>query len=146
MKKLVMFSVVMILASTVAQAATMNVPFFRSAPTFATATNAWVGIKNTSANDQTITITYTAVNASGVPEDQVGTFPLGANAALEWEPVQTLQGENEGSVVPNMTIQGTAGTARCCGAVKIDGSDTLTGRYQEIDSTNNTRFGHALVG
>ena len=136
----------MILGTSLAQAATMNVPFFRDFPSGATATSAFIGIKNTSTNDQTITITYTAVNAAGNPEDQVGTFFLGANAALEWAPVQTLQGEAAGSVVPNQTIVGAGGTAKCCGAVRIDGSDTLTGRYQEIDSTNNSRFGHALVG
>ncbi len=138
----------MILGTGVAQAATLNVPFFRDAPTFTPATRAFVGLKNTSLSDQTITITYTAVNVDGDVVDQQETFFLGANAALSWEPVEDNPGlEGAGSVVPNMEIViNTDGDFSCCGAVRIDGSDTLAGRYQEIDDTAGAVFAHALVG
>lgn len=129
-----------------AEAITLSVPFFRDAPGFTPGSEAWIGLKNTSTSNQVVTITYTAQADTGIPSDQVETFPLLANTALSWRPVITDNAEeNEGSIVPNMTLEFSAGTISCCGSVKIEGSDTLSGRYKEFDTTNGGSFSHVLL-
>lgn len=143
MKKLAIFAVVMMIGASAALASTLNVPFFRDAPDLARGTRAFIGVKESSGADQTITIVYTALNISGDPVDQTVTFALGANQSVSWEPVEDGANEGTGQAVPNMTIEGPNGV-RFTGSVTITGSGALSARYVEIDETNKSAFGHAV--
>ena len=150
MKKIAIFAAIMVVGAGVALASTLSVPFFldnQSQNNGSVGVVGRIGVKEASGADQTITVIYTALNASGNPVDQTVTFALGANESLRWNPVQTNTTENAnnpGSLVPNVTIQGPdpqptfsngSGGANnvVTGSALIIGSGALSGSYSEID-------------
>ncbi len=145
MKKFAIFSAVMIIGAGIALAQTLTVPFYRDGATGARNTSAFIGIKNTTASDQVITIVYTSLDASGAPADMTVTYALGAFLAVQWQPVQDLQTEGVlGRAVPNNTIPGSVGgVPKLTGSLTIDGTG-LAGMYREIDFTNSGAFGHTI--
>lgn len=140
MKKFAIFSAVMIIGAGIALASTLTVPFYRDGDSGTRNTSAFIGIKNTTSSDQVLTIVYTSLNASGLPEDQTVTYGLGANLGVQWQPVQDLptEGPLAGQLVPNMTIGG-----KFFGAATITGIG-IHGMYREIDTTNSGAFGHTI--
>jgi len=147
MKKFAIFSVVMVIGAGAALATTLNVPFYRDS---AASPNigGFIGVKNTTTVDQTITIVYTSLNASSNPESMTVTFALNANTGVSWRPVEDLSAEGPlGRTVPNNTIVGPNGTdVSQVGSAAILGVG-LTGRYQQNNVNGNASisFAHALV-
>ena len=145
MKKFAIFSAVMIIGAGVALANTLTVPFYRDGDGGGRNTSAFIGIKNTTASDQVITIVYTSLDASGAPADMTVTYALGANLGVQWQPVQDLGSEGPlGRAVPNNTIPGSpGGVSRIVGSLTVTGVD-IAGMYREIDFTNSGAFGHTI--
>ena len=150
MKKIAIFAAIMVVGAGVALASTLSVPFFLDNQSQNNATNGVVGrigVKEAGGVDQTVTVIYTALNASGVPTDQTVTYPLGANQAFRWNPVQSnsAEGSGPGSVVPNMTIPGPNATPNTVGGATIIGSAALEGQYSEIDLSRGAVSSHVLL-
>ena len=92
MKKIAIFAAIMVVGAGVALASTLNVPFFLDNQSQNNATSGVVGrigVKEAGGVDQTVTVIYTALNASGNPTNQTVTYFLGANQAFRWNPVQS---------------------------------------------------------
>ena len=106
----------MVIVAGVALAQTLTVPFFRDGATGARTTSAFIGIKDSSGNNQVITIVYSALDASGDPATETVTCALGANLGVQWQPVQDEDTEGPSQAVLNMAIGG-----------KIAGSATISG-------------------
>lgn len=146
MKKFAIFSAVMIIGAGIALANTLSVPFYRDGATPVRDTSAFIGIKNTTSNDQTITIVYTSLNASGNPQDLTVTYALGAFLGVQWRPIADVPNEGPlGQAVPNNTIPGSSGGGppRIVGSASISGAG-LSGMYRESDATNGNAFGHTI--
>ena len=141
MKKIAIFAAVMVIGAGVALASTLNVPFFLDNRTSVNLNDGIVGrigIKSGSNSPQTITVVYTALNASDQPVDQTVTFALGANQQVRWTPVQVNTDLNPGdSRVPNMTIPRIAGSAKIVGTA-------ISGTYSEIDMNRGAVSMHVL--
>lgn len=149
MKKIAIFAAIMVVGAGVALASTLNVPFFldnQSNNAGTTGVVGRIGIKEAGGVNQTVTVIYTALNASGNPTDQTVTFALGANQSIRWNPVQSNTTETSpgGSDVPNMTIAGPSGNRTAGSAVVIGGAD-LSGVYNEIDLSRGAVSSHVLI-
>lgn len=147
MKKIAIFFVVVMICSFVAEAATLTVPFFRN-PIGGT-TRGVIGIKNTSQNDQVVTLTYSSQTSDGAVSQPFVTFELLANAAIAWRPIEDVTQENVGQAIPNMTIEFVLGSGNvsCCGSALIEGGESLAGLYTEFyDNTTSGRvFAHVIL-
>lgn len=136
----------MVIGAGVAFASTLNVPFFND--NVNQNTNAFIGLKEASGLDQTITIVYTAIGFSGDPIDQTETFFLGANSQADFQPVQvSTAAENEFGVIPDMAIIGTNGKTKNTGSATLSGSSAISGRYLQVTGigTAQTRFSFVLL-
>jgi hypothetical protein len=150
MKKIAIFAAIMVVGAGVALASTLNVPFFLDNQSQNNATSGVVGrigVKEAGGVDQTVTVIYTALNASGAPTNQTVTYFLGANQAFRWNPVQSnsIEGSGPGSTVPNMTIPGPNSTPNTVGGAQIIGSAALSGSYSEIDLSRGAVSVHVLL-
>jgi hypothetical protein len=147
MKKFSIIAALMVVAAGAALANTLNVPFFLDTTTgTATGVSGFIGLKEASGTNQTVTVVYTALNNSGNPTNQVVTFALGASQALSWTPVQSTSIEGVGSIVPNMNaIPNAATPAPTTGSATIIGVGTLVGRYQQINYNRFTEFAHTIL-
>ncbi len=152
MKKFAIFSTVMIIGAGIALAqsrgvpTSLDIPFYRDGATPARDTSGFIGVKNTSSFDQTITIVYTSLNASGNPQDLAVTYALGAFLGVQWRPIADVANEGPlGQAVPNNTIPGSSGggAPRIVGSASIFGGN-LVGMYRESDATNGNAFGHTV--
>lgn len=150
MKKIAIFAAIMVVGAGVALASTLNVPFFldnQSNNAGTTGVVGRIGVKEAGGVNQTVTVIYTALNASGNPTDQIVTYALGANQAFRWNPVQNNSAEasGPGSGVPNMTIPSPNSTPGTVGAARIIGSAALSGNYSEIDLSRSSTSMHVLL-
>lgn len=145
MKKIAIFFVVMMIGSFVAEAATLNVPFFRN-PIGGTVRGA-IGLKNVSTTDAVITVTYSSQTSTGAVAQAPFTFSLLANASVAWRPIEDVPAENVGQAIPNMTIEfSSGGGVSCCGSAKIDSDQLIAGYYTEFYDDATTRaFAHVLL-
>jgi len=143
MKKIAIFAAIMVVGAGVALASTLSVPFFLDTTSNSSATSGTlgrIGIKEGSGSDQTITVIYTALDASSNPTDQTVTFALGMNQQIRWFPVQSNPNEVAGAAVPNMNIAG-----RTAGSAKVISAGPLTGQYSEVDLTRSSTSMHVLL-
>lgn len=146
MKKIAIFAAIMVVGSGVALATTLAVPFFtdnQSINSASTGIVGRIGVKEAAGVDQTLTVTYTALDASGSPTDQTVTFVLGANQSVRWNPVQS--NNTEGPVansIGNMNIAG-----RTVGAALVESSIAggIVGNYTEIDLGRSATSAHVLL-
>ena len=148
MKKLSILAALMVVAAGVAFASTLNVPFFKdTSSNGTTGVIGSIGLKETSGVARTVTVIYTALNTSGLPQTQQVTFAIGANEAFKWGPVQSRPQEASGSRVGNMTIVGGLGatTNNQFGSAEIISAGTLSGAYFEKDTSVLTEFAFALI-
>lgn len=148
MKKLSILAALMVVAAGVAFASTLNVPFFHDSSSNGTTGHiGQIGLKETSGAPQTITVIYTALNTSGLPQTQQVTFAIGANEAFKWGPATSRPQEQTGTRVGNMTIIGGVGatTNNTFGAAEIIGSGSLAGVYVERNMSNLTEYAFALL-
>jgi hypothetical protein len=153
MKKIAIFAAIMVVGAGVALGSTLSVPFYLDSQSNNKATTAQggnagrIGLKEGSGVDQTLTIIYTALNASDVPTDQTETFPIGANQQLRFNPVQSNTAETAGDVVPNVTITGSGGGTQTAGSAIIISSiaGSITGVYSEIDFARSATSAHVLL-
>lgn len=151
MKKFSILAAMMVVMAGVALASTLNVPFFLDTSTDnSTKVAGFIGVKNATNAPQTVTVIYTAVNASNVPTDQTVTFFLGAANAVSFTPRTNNPAEDTASAaVPNMTIvgPGTVTNVNVAGSAKIIGSSagSIVGRYREINFTRQSDYGHVLL-
>lgn len=146
MKKIAIFFVMMMVCAFVAEAATMNVPFFRN-PIGGT-TRGVIGIKNVSDTSAVITLTYSSETLTGAVSQPFVTFALGANAAIAWRPIEDVAQEGlKGQAIPNMTIEFSAGSPSCCGSALIESDQGMAGLYQEHYDlgTSSRAFAHVLI-
>ena len=144
MKKFAIFGVVMIIGAGVALASAISVPFYRDGTDAGFTSVAVVGVKDTTGVDQTITITYTSLNASTVLESMTVTYALGADVGVAWRPVFSGGSEGVGSLVGDNTIIGPSGSVDLVGSISIAGTG-LAGRYNQLNVEAGNAFGHALV-
>ena len=144
MKKYSVFAVVMLLGGSIALASTVTAPFFRSVQTGNDTSFGLLGIKNNEAFSVQIDGTYTALDASDAPTDQLFSFGLGANESVSWDPIlddASFEG-TAGAAVPNMTIP------RLTGSVALSSPGSISGRYTELkggEGNNISAFGHVLL-
>ncbi len=150
MKKIAIFAAIMVVGAGVALATTLAVPFFTDNQSINSATNGIVGrigIKEAAGVPQTLTVTYTALDSSGDPTDQIVTFALGANQSVRWNPVQSNNTEGTAAnSIGNMTISG--GTSnRTVGAALVESSIAggIVGNYTEIDLSRSATSAHVLL-
>lgn len=149
MKKFAIFAAVMVIGAGVALATTLTIPIFTD--TASNPPNAgiagFVTVKETANTDQVITVVYTALDQSGTPVDQTGTFFLGAKQQKIWQPVQATSLEGAGSTVPNMTIIGPSGNTNTTGSVAIQSSQAngIEGRYQQANYGRQTDLAHVAL-
>lgn len=146
MKKLSILAAMMVVIAGVALASTIDVPFFIDSTTNGTTgVSGIIGVKEVSGTDQTLTVIYTGLTASG-PINQTVTFALGANQGIRWQPVANLgASEGSGSLVPNMTLTGPNGSPQIGGGARILGTDELVGMYQQINFNRSSDMAHALL-
>lgn len=148
MKKFAIFTAVMVVCAGAALATNLSIPIFTDTSSNPPSSGiaGFITVKESAGVDQTLTVTYTALNESGVPTDQVGTFFLGANQQKIWQPVQSTGLEGAGSTVPNMTIVGSGGT-NTTGSVVISSSQAsgIEGRYQQANYNRQTDLAHVAL-
>jgi len=150
MKKLSIFAALMVVMAGVALASTLTVPFFFDNATSNTADEtSIIGVKESSGNNQTVTVIYTAINTSGNPQNQSVTFFLPANQSVAFTPVSANHPiENvQSAAVPNMTIVGPVGATsnNKGGSALIIGANTLTGRFHARNFTRGSDMSHVLL-
>ncbi len=149
MKKLSIFAAMMVVMAGVALASTLNVPFFLDTSTDnASKVAGFIGIKEASGANRTITVVYTAVNTSGNPTDQTVTFFLGASQSVSFTPRTTNPAEDAiAATVPNMTIVGPSGAtaANIAGSARIISAGALSGRYAQINFVRSSDMCHVLL-
>ena len=151
MKKIVILSVVMILGAGNALAITLSVPFYRDGDQNGVDTVGFIGVKNTTTFDQTLTVIYTSRfglttdTPSAVLKDLQVTFALRANTGVAWRPVQSTGSEGpEGNAVPNNTLVLDGTNVSVAGSAAIKGIG-LRGRYAETNPANGLAFAFALI-
>jgi len=145
MKKLSILAAMMVVIAGVALASTLDVPFFIDSTTNGSSgVSGVIGVKDVSGTDQTLTVIYTGLTATG-PIDQTVTFALGANQGIRWQPVADLgASEGAGSVIPNMELTGPNGSPQTGGGARILGTAALVGAYQQINFGRSSDMAHSL--
>jgi hypothetical protein len=117
----------------------ISVPFYLdNAANFSngTVTNgsaSFIGVKNMNNADVTLTLTYT--DTAGIDHTPVdNTYVLAANSMVSWRPFadDPAEGNSSGRLVPN------ASNGPAWGSVKIDATDSITGRLITIDGVQNS--------
>jgi hypothetical protein len=144
MKKIAIFAAIMVVGAGVAMAGVLNVPFFLDSQSVNFGANTGVtgqiSVKELSGSDQTLTVVYTALDATDNPTNQTVTFALGAFQQVRWNPVQDNTAESAlGGSIGNLTIAG-----RVAGSAVITSGGAMAGTYGEIDHQRQGRSLHVL--
>jgi membrane peptidoglycan carboxypeptidase len=130
MKKFAIFACVMVIGAGAAIAASVNIPFYAEFG----ATDAFVGVQNVGATNQTVTVTYFYAASTG---GQVGgTFILTPGESVSFQPFKDTGG-NE------IQPAGVAEANFAAGSILIETSGSTTevvGRYVQLTAT--TAFAH----
>ena len=145
MKKIAIFAAIMVVGAGVAVAGVLNVPFFLDSQSLNVGANTGVSgqisVKEGSGSDQTVTVIYTALDASGNPANQTATFALGAFQQIRWNPVMDNSAESAaGKAIDNLTIEN-----RTAGSAVILSGGNISGTYGEIDHARSARSLHVLL-
>ena len=141
----------MILGAGNALAITLSVPFYRDGDQNGVDTQGFIGVKNTTTFDQTLTVIYTSRfglttdTPSAVLKDLQVTFALRANTGVAWRPVEDTGSEGpEARLIPNNTLTVDGTNVAVAGSAAIKGIG-LRGRYAEENPANGLAFAFALI-
>lgn len=143
MKKLAVFSAVMVLTASIATAASLAVPFFRdnggnfvgSGP--ASGGAGFIGINNNQGVAMDVQVTYTTFVGGVAVVETTSTFQLGPNAQVSWRPyADDPDVEGGGAAIDNIVTGAQTGSAKISYVRSLTPAATTTfdiqGRYVEI--------------
>jgi hypothetical protein len=143
MKKLFAIALMGVVATSMAFASTVGVPFFADNATTVFPENpgdftTYVGLKNNTTDDITLTVQYFDDTGAEVAADQGGTFVLTAGAGVGIRPATDVGDNPLGETFPNMET----GTSGAMLVTYFGKRGDVNGRLVSI--VNNGQFAYLL--
>jgi len=134
MKKFAIFACVMVIGAGAAIAASVNIPFYAENG----GTDAFVGVQNVGASNQTVTVTY--FHAASTGGEVGGTFVLTPGESISFQPWKTTANEIQPAGLSNASSN-DAGFGAGSILIETSGSTSeVVGRYVQL--TSATAFAH----